>query len=66
MNGPNKQEDLKIFLQQQEVGVMGFLEAKVKMQNVAHVMNKVCSNWQWIHNATQVEKGRVTVGWHPQ
>ena len=29
-------------------------------------MNKVCSNWQWIHNATHVEKGRVIVGWHPQ
>ena len=30
MNGPNKQEDIKIFLQQQQAGMMGFLETKVK------------------------------------
>ena len=30
MNAPNKQEDIRIFLQQQQVGMIGFLEAKVK------------------------------------
>ena len=64
MNCPNKQEDIKIFLQQQKAGIVGFLETKVKVQNVTQVMGKICPNWNWIHNANANERGRVIVSWH--
>jgi len=31
LNGPNKQEDVKIFLQQQKAGLVGLLETKLTM-----------------------------------
>ena len=52
MNGPIKQEDLKIFLDQQQVSLVGFLETKVHLQNVEQVMGRICNHWQWDHHAT--------------
>ena len=66
MNYPNKQEDLKILLQQHNAGLVGFLETKVKEQHIAQVIKKVCPRWQWTHNATADEKGRIVVCWHPK
>jgi len=66
MNCPNKQEDIKIFLQQQRTGLVGFLETKVKEQNIPKVLGKICPNWQYTHNATAQERGRVIVCWHPR
>jgi len=44
MNGPNKQEDIKILLQQHQVGLVGFLETKIKAPNITQVMGKMCRN----------------------
>ena len=59
MNSPNKQEDIKIFLQQQQAGMVGFLETKAQAQNIAQVMGKICHNRNWIHNANATDRGRV-------
>jgi len=40
------------------------LETKEKMQNISQVVGKVCCNWQWVHNATMTERGRIIVCWH--
>ena len=66
MNAPNKQEDIKVFLQQENAGIVGFLETKVKESNIQHVMSKVCPNWKWEHNATRIERGRIILSWHPR
>ena len=44
MNNPNKQDDIKIFLQQQQAWLVGFLETKIKAQNIALVMGRICPN----------------------
>ena len=46
--------------------MIGFLETKVKEQNIDHVMNIICPNWQWRHNATRTERGRIILCWHPR
>ena len=66
MNAPNKQEDIYLFLQMHKVGMIGFLETKVQYQNIDTVMNRVCPHWQWIHNATGEERGRIIICWHPR
>ena len=66
MNAPNKQEDISLFLQQHKVGMIGFLETKVQQQNMDIVMSRVCPNWQWRHNATRDERGRIIICWHPR
>ena len=30
------------------------------------VVGKISGNWQWEHNADNISKGRILVGWHPQ
>ncbi|KAJ8436062.1 hypothetical protein Cgig2_000358 [Carnegiea gigantea] len=47
-----------------ESGYDRFLETKVKEQNIDHVMNRICPNWQWRHNATRTERGRIILCWH--
>jgi len=34
MNTPSKQEDIKVFLQQEQAGMVGFLETKVQEHNI--------------------------------
>jgi len=66
MNIPNKQEDIKIFLQQQQAGFVGFLETNIKDQNIALVMGRICPNWNWIHNASAKDRDKIIVCWHPR
>jgi len=66
MNSPQKQEDIKLFLHQQPTGMVGFLETKVKEENMTQVVGRVCNNWHWVHNADSMNRGRVLVCWHPQ
>ncbi|KAJ8444075.1 hypothetical protein Cgig2_030932 [Carnegiea gigantea] len=61
MNSPQKQEDIKFFLQQQLTHMVGFLETKVKEENMTRVIGRVCSNWHWEHNADSINKGRIFV-----
>ncbi|KAJ8421919.1 hypothetical protein Cgig2_025305 [Carnegiea gigantea] len=49
-----------------QAGMVGFLETKVKDHNIVQVMGKVCANWQWEHNATMTERGRIILCWHPR
>ena len=41
VNWPNKQEDVKIFLHEKYIGLVGLLETKVKEKNVDLVANKL-------------------------
>jgi len=45
LNGPNKQEDVKIFLHEKNIGLVGLLEIKVKEKNVEKVANKLLQGW---------------------
>jgi len=44
MNALNKQEDIKVFLQQEQTGMVSFLETMVQEHNIQQVMSKVCAN----------------------
>ncbi|KAJ8433454.1 hypothetical protein Cgig2_014495 [Carnegiea gigantea] len=49
LNWPNKQEDVKIFLHEKQIGLVGLLETKVKEKNVEKLNTK----------------GRIWVAWRP-
>ncbi|KAJ8422445.1 hypothetical protein Cgig2_033522 [Carnegiea gigantea] len=57
MNAPNKQEDIKIFLQQHQARMVGFLKIKIRDQNMVQ---------QWEHNASMTDRGRIILSWHPR
>ncbi|KAJ8419834.1 hypothetical protein Cgig2_030511 [Carnegiea gigantea] len=46
--------------------LVGFLETKVKEQNMAQVVRNTCYSWHWEHNATSNDKGRILICWHPK
>ncbi|KAJ8419442.1 hypothetical protein Cgig2_014343 [Carnegiea gigantea] len=66
LNWPNKQEDLRVFMQQKQIGLMGLLETKIKEKNVTHIANKLFPDWHWCHNFHLNPKGRIWVCWKPR
>jgi len=50
LNWPNKQEDVKLFLHEKNIGLVGLLETKVKEKNVEKITNKLLQGWDCHHN----------------
>jgi len=65
LNWPNKQEDLKIFLQLNNLGLVGLFETKIKMKNVAKIPSRLFQGWRWEHNFSHSPKGRIWITWKP-
>ena len=63
LNWPNKQEDLKLFLRMNKVGLIGLLETKVKQNKVDIMASKILPGWQWQHNFLLNPKGRIWMAW---
>ena len=63
VNSPNKQEDIKIFLHKQKVGLLALLETKVKEENIDKVANNLFGGWRWITNVARVPKVKIWVAW---
>ncbi|KAJ8419468.1 hypothetical protein Cgig2_015523 [Carnegiea gigantea] len=53
MNSPQK-----IFLQQQQAGMVGFLETKVKEKNMTHVVGKLCWSLLYMNKQDHLIKDR--------
>jgi len=66
LNWPNKQEDLKLFLHMNKIGLIGLMETKIRLENSNKVAARVFPQWRWENNSTPSVKGRVWVAWHPQ
>ena len=44
LNWPNKQEDVKIFLHSNKIGLVGLLETKIKEKNIQKVAARMFPN----------------------
>ena len=47
LNWPNKQEDLKIFLHSNKVGLIGLMETKVRVENDGKIAARLFPRWKW-------------------
>lgn len=65
LNWPNKQEDIKAFLQKCQIGLIGLLEIMVKEEKVLAVAARMFQGWEWHHNFNQSTKGCIWVAWKP-
>jgi hypothetical protein len=63
MNSPAKTKEVKSFLVNNDVHVVGLLETKIKLQKDAKIQKKLGNRWIWLANYNHHEKGRVWVGW---
>jgi len=65
LNWLNKQEEIKIFLHKNDIGILGLLETKVKIPKVETIASKIFPCWRWHHNFYQNVKGRIWLAWKP-
>lgn len=66
LNSPAKQEDVRVFLRQQKIGMIAFLETKVQHKNIQQVAAKICPKWEHVHNTEENERGRILILWQPR
>lgn len=66
MNWPNKQEDLKIFMYSNKVGLIGLMETKIRVENDSKIAARTFPRWKWHNNSTPQIKGRIWIAWHPK
>ena len=66
LNWPNKQEDLKVFLQSYQIDFIGLLETKIKQAKVDYIASNVFRGWRWSHNFSAGDHGRIFIAWRPQ
>ena len=65
-NWPNKQEDVKIFLHEKQIGFVGLLETKVKEGKASMIASNIFQGWNWHHNLTPHIRGRIWIAWRPR
>ncbi|XP_074265865.1 uncharacterized protein LOC141588318 [Silene latifolia] len=65
MNSINKQNEIKWFLSQNNVGLFGLLETKISSSNWVRVKNNICQSWSICTNSSQHKGGRIWLIWQP-
>ncbi|XP_074278426.1 uncharacterized protein LOC141602015 [Silene latifolia] len=65
LNKLHKQTEIKRFLFQNNVGLFGLLEIKVKSRNWNKVKNNVCDSWSICTNNSHHKGGRIWLIWQP-
>ena len=56
---------MKLFLQQNKVGLVGLLETKRKEHKAVTIAANIFPGWHWVHNFS-ISKGRIWVAWNPR
>ena len=64
LNWSNKQEGVKIFLHNNQVGLIGLLETKINAKNADEIVESIFNGWQWKHNC-EILNGKIWLAWHP-
>jgi len=66
LNRPNKQEDIKYFLNKQGLGITALLEIKIKKENISLVAERMFRGWSWTTNVEAHPKVCIWVAWRAQ
>lgn len=60
---PFKQGELKTFLLQNKVDIIGCLETRVKTQKASNIQRKFGADWKFACNYDYASNGRIWLGW---
>ena len=64
LNWSNKQEDVKLFLQLNNIGLVNLIETKIKRHNVEKIATNIFRGWDRANNFA-ISNGRTWVAWKP-
>ncbi|XP_074277442.1 uncharacterized protein LOC141601077 [Silene latifolia] len=65
MNKLNKQQDIRWFIHQNNLGLFGLLETKIKGSKWNNVRTTICNDWSICTNNSHHPGGRVWLLWDP-
>ncbi|XP_021861971.2 uncharacterized protein [Spinacia oleracea] len=62
---PGGEDEVRRFIQQFDIGLVGLLEHKVKGTNLGKLYQRVFTNWCFTGNVSFHKGGRIVVAWKP-
>lgn len=65
LNGPITQKEVKSFVKNNNLSIIGLIEHKIKEPNSGRILNLMLPNWPFVHNYTHAPIGRICVSWDP-
>ncbi|XP_074320303.1 uncharacterized protein LOC141657078 [Silene latifolia] len=63
INSVNKQKEVSYFLHNNNIGVFGLLETRVRVNAINKVHQGIGSNWSLVHNTSVHDGGRIWIIW---
>ncbi|KAH0664989.1 hypothetical protein KY285_026195 [Solanum tuberosum] len=66
LNKPYKQEELKLFMRENNVSIIAILEHKIKEGLANKIFQKVAPGWRYEGNYAYTTKGRIWILWDPK
>ncbi|XP_058211571.1 uncharacterized protein LOC131323743 [Rhododendron vialii] len=65
LNDPIKQKEVKCFLSNKKLSLLGLLEHKIKEASASRIISYICPHWNFVNNYLQAPLGRILVCWDP-
>ena len=65
LNQPLKQIEISKFILANDLGVLGILETKVRLQNHNKIKRVLPNHWTFISNSQSNSIDRIWIGWNP-
>lgn len=63
LNDPIKQKEVRCFVNNNKLSLLGLLEHKIKEDKASRVMKYVCPQWNFVNNYPHASLGRIFVCW---
>ncbi|XP_074313799.1 uncharacterized protein LOC141648993 [Silene latifolia] len=63
INNVNKQKEVRYFLHNNNIGVFGLLETRVRVNSINKVHQGIGANWSLVHNTSVHDWGRIWLIW---
>lgn len=65
LNSPLRQREVKDFIKNMNIGLIGLLEVKIRENNFKNIARRVFRNWNVLHNSLQNLVSRIILAWNP-
>lgn len=65
LNDKPKQDDVRAFLVDNNISLVGFVETRVKASKARVISNRLQSSWLWEFNYDSHDNGHIWLGWDP-
>ncbi|KAM3290756.1 hypothetical protein P3S67_019045 [Capsicum chacoense] len=62
LNAPNKQKEVKILCNEENVSLIGLLETKKKIDTMT---DNMFAGWSYVTNLEELYNGRIWITWRP-